>query len=105
MTRDCIHERHFWHRRPALGALCAIAMVLSAASCRVPPPVLESQAPVPKAFSAPGMVAAPAQWWTAFGDPRLDALMARALGGNLDLLTAWDRLRPVSYTHLTLPTN
>ena len=92
MTRDSIHERHLWHRRPALGAVAAIAMVLSAASCRVPPPVLESQTPVPKAFSATGTVAAPAQWWGAFGDARLNALMARALGGNLDLLTAWDRL-------------
>ena len=95
MTRDSIHERHLWHRRSARGAMAAVAMVLAAASCRVPVPVLESQAPVPKAFSAAGEAAAPEQWWKAFGDPRLDALMAQALAGNLDLLTAWDRLAQV----------
>ena len=48
--------------------------------------------------------------WSAFGDPVLDALMAKALAANHDLQTAALRFaqsrvqRPVSYTHLTLPT-
>ena len=36
------------------------------------------------------------RWWDVFNDPKLSALTQRALTDNLD---------PVSYTHLTLPTN
>lgn len=75
------------------GALClAAGLALAAASCmRVAylptyPPAL------PGAFSASGQVRPPGKWWRAFGDARLDELMERALAGNLDLLTAWDRL-------------
>ncbi len=32
------------------------------------------------------------QWWQAFEDEELDALIERALSGNLDLQVAWDRL-------------
>lgn len=32
------------------------------------------------------------RWWESFGDPRLDALMQRALGENLSLKSAWSRL-------------
>jgi NodT family efflux transporter outer membrane factor (OMF) lipoprotein len=63
-----------------------------AVGCRVPPFAPGAPPAAPGAFSATGPVAAPARWWTALGDARLDALMARALAGNLDLLTAWDRL-------------
>ena len=30
----------------------------------------------------------PAEWWTTFGDPRLDSLVARAIEANLDLIEA-----------------
>lgn len=48
---------------------------------------------VPEAFSASGKVKAPDRWWTAFGDERLNELVDEVLDSNLDLLTAWDRLR------------
>ncbi|MCB9786855.1 MAG: efflux transporter outer membrane subunit [Deltaproteobacteria bacterium] len=47
----------------------------------------------PEAFSATGGEAAPTErWWTDFGDPGLDAAVARALDGNLDLQRAFARL-------------
>ncbi len=35
----------------------------------------------------------PEQWWKSFGDSRLNALVARALGGNFQLRGAWARLK------------
>lgn len=56
-----------------------------------------STVPVPvdiaPSFSVSGEEAVPGKWWTAFGDKRLDALVDAALKGNLDLQTAWQRLR------------
>src|ERR1700733_10206948 len=34
-----------------------------------------------------------AAWWQEFDDPELDALMSRALAANLDLRSAYDRVR------------
>ena len=44
------------------------------------------------------------QWWTAFGDGRLQELVERTLANNTELLAAAARVA-VSYTHLTLPTS
>jgi multidrug efflux system outer membrane protein len=55
-----------------------------------------SPAPVTLLNAAPEAVSAAqpeAAWWRAFGDPVLDGLMAEALGGNLDLRIAADRVR------------
>lgn len=38
-------------------------------------------------------------WWHAFGDPALDATVARALAGNLNLAQAVERLRAVRAMH------
>ena len=79
------------HRDPrTLGLLVCLGLLVP--SCRIPPPVMASSVEVPKAFSASGPVSAPAKWWTVFGDAQLDGLIARAMAGNLDLSTAWDRL-------------
>jgi NodT family efflux transporter outer membrane factor (OMF) lipoprotein len=47
---------------------------------------------VPDAFSTTGSGPLSAQWWRAFGDEELDALIAEALTDNFDLRVAWDRL-------------
>jgi len=47
---------------------------------------------LPAAFSSAGSAALPDRWWTAFGDPKLDALVAEAIAGNFSLRVAWDRL-------------
>ena len=46
----------------------------------------------PKAFSMSGKAPMPARWWTAFDDAELSALVERALAGNLNLQSTWDRL-------------
>jgi NodT family efflux transporter outer membrane factor (OMF) lipoprotein len=57
-----------------------------------PPPPVE----VPGRFAGQGGdAAAPDAWWQAFGDPALDALVTRAIDGNLTLAAAWARLEQV----------
>jgi NodT family efflux transporter outer membrane factor (OMF) lipoprotein len=69
--------------------------VVTAASCS-PHKVTHDPAPpivVPGAWSGQGGAAdAPDQWWRSFADPGLDAIVERALGGNLQLAAAWARL-------------
>ncbi|PAU80427.1 hypothetical protein CK501_08240 [Halovibrio salipaludis] len=48
---------------------------------------------VPETFSASGEEPAPERWWRSFGDERLNELVQDGLDANLDLLTAWQRLR------------
>lgn len=61
-------------------------------------------APTPAAWSTPetAQPKAPelAAWWTRFADPTLDALIAEAVSGNLDVAAAQARLRAAraSYT-------
>ena len=77
-------------RLHAAALACALALA-GAAGCaarRTDAPPVE----MPAAFSEPGTQAAPAKWWTALGDPQLDALVEQALAGNLDLKSTWDRL-------------
>lgn len=50
------------------------------------------EGPEAAALTAPA-AAIPADWWTAFGDPVLDALVERALARNPDLATAAARVR------------
>jgi NodT family efflux transporter outer membrane factor (OMF) lipoprotein len=75
-----------------------MVLVLALAGCRIP--VQDRPAStleVPKAWRAPLQVgpnlAAEREWWRAFGDPMLDALVARALANNADLRTAGARLQ------------
>lgn len=70
--------------------------LVGALGCQVHPVTRpESVAPpvaLPAAWSGGGEAAVEARWWTAFGDPGLDALMARVEAQNLDLKQAWARL-------------
>jgi len=74
------------------------AAMLLLAACRIPvqdrpDPTLE----VPAAWRAPLQVgpnaAVEQEWWRAFGDPALDALVAQALARNGDIRTARSRLQ------------
>jgi multidrug efflux system outer membrane protein len=74
-------------------ALCAF---LSAACAVGPnyraPPIAPAQV---RNAQSPGFVAQTpeALWWQQFEDPELDALVRRALAGNLDLRSAYDRVK------------
>lgn len=52
-------------------------------------PAIEESPP----FAATGEAALEAEWWTAFGDAKLNRMMNRALRGNFTLASAWERLR------------
>ena len=75
------------------------AFVLSAVSlagCTVGPNYKEPQVQAPEQFGQPPATQPaeiPAAWWTAFGDPTLDRLIAEAVQSNLDLRSAEARVR------------
>jgi multidrug efflux system outer membrane protein len=77
---------------PALAAACL-------SGCSVGPDYQEPNMPVPADWSEPvegGVTSGRAdvsQWWTTFGDPTLDSLIARAVTANYDLRMAEARLR------------
>lgn len=83
-------------RAAALGAPLVAALL---AGCAVGPDYRTPELPVPGAFAA----AQPAQhedptgslaaWWSRFGDPRLESLVARALAGSPTLREADARVR------------
>jgi NodT family efflux transporter outer membrane factor (OMF) lipoprotein len=75
-----------------------LLLMLILAGCRIPvqePPA--STLAVPANWRAPLQVgpnaAVEGEWWRAFGDPVLDALVAQALAHNGDLRTARSRLQ------------
>lgn len=83
--------------RPApLRRVAPVLLVMVLSAC-VSTPVPELQPPVPQAWRnvAPaGPAGADLRgWWQALGDPELDALVDRALQGNLDVKQAAERLR------------
>ena len=71
------------------------------AGCMVGPDYLSTPVEVPSEFAEAkatfrAAAAQPAQleaWWRSFGDPELDALIERAIAGNLDLRVAESRVR------------
>lgn len=72
---------------------------LLATACTVGPNYAPPETALPPAFSAPqptvapGATIDPAKWWTAFGDPVLDGLVARAVKDNPDIAIAASRVR------------
>ena len=48
---------------------------------------------VPETFSASGDEPTPERWWRSFGDDSLNQLVEDGLDANLDVLSAWQRLR------------
>jgi NodT family efflux transporter outer membrane factor (OMF) lipoprotein len=53
---------------------------------------------VPEVFSGDGAAPVPEAWWLVFEDEELNGLIERALAGNLNLQTAWDRLAQAEAT-------
>lgn len=72
---------------------------LLASACTVGPNYQPPETAMPATFVAPqpapppGATIDPARWWTAFGDPTLDALVVRALKDNPDIAIAASRVR------------
>jgi NodT family efflux transporter outer membrane factor (OMF) lipoprotein len=82
-------------RACAVRAAVSIACLL-AAGCTMPPqPAPPSTLEVPAAWRAGAAAASNVQrdWWGAFGDPALAALVARALDYNTDVRVAQARLQ------------
>lgn len=97
MTR--IDTRHCEGRPGTAGRLRRFACVFFAAvclaaaqSCSVRRERIASPVEPPPAFSESGPAAMPLEWWRAFGDDKLDALVEEALAENFQLQIAWDRL-------------
>jgi multidrug efflux system outer membrane protein len=78
------------------GVLCGAAAAFLTGCATTPPPGLQAN-DVPAAFEQKAAANAPVwparDWWTQFGDPRLEALEDQAQAGNLDLTQAAARLR------------
>src|SRR3546814_8310808 len=79
----------------ALGLIPALLI----GACTVGPDYHAPGIAVPPAYqeaptvAAPGAQIDPAYWWKAFGDPELDALVARALADNPTIAVAASRVR------------
>jgi len=74
-----------------LKTFLAAAFALSVAGCTTTPTAPpELDLPPPTLSDATAAVLP--RWWTAFGDPRLDALIDEALANNLDLRAALARI-------------
>jgi multidrug efflux system outer membrane protein len=77
-------------RRDARCSAIALMAALLAACAGISPSSERPQLDLP-ALSAPAPTGLD-RWWTAFGDPQLDALVTEALGRNLDLRVAAARV-------------
>lgn len=77
-------------RRLHRVALLCLLLIAGCAS-----PQNETNVPVasPESFSDTGDATVPDLWWRAFDDASLNQRMDQALGSNLDLKVAWQRLR------------
>ncbi len=85
-------------KRAARASFAVGAAMLLLAGCRIPVQDRPaSSLDVPVAWRSPLQVgpnaAVEQAWWRAFGDPALDALVARALARNGDIRTARSRLQ------------
>ncbi|EGY25869.1 efflux transporter, outer membrane factor (OMF) lipo, NodT family protein [Desulfovibrio sp. A2] len=81
----------------AVAALLCVALAAGCATTAAAPrpamPVAWSAQAAPASASAAQSGASLAQWWTAFGDPVLDGLLARAAAANFDVRIAAEKVR------------
>ncbi len=77
----------------------ALLATLVSGACAVHTPAEKPAPPIELPAAYAGAAAGPRNpasmadtWWRDFGDPELDALVARALAGNFSLRAAWARL-------------
>lgn len=84
-------------RRAGLLALALLAPSLGLSACAVGPDWTGAAVAVPPRYLRDAAPPRPrgdlAHWWTGFGDPRLDRLIAEAVDGNLDVAAAQARVR------------
>ncbi|MFH1718235.1 MAG: TolC family protein [Planctomycetota bacterium] len=76
----------------SLNWLLIGGLLLGSDGCSRSERELKTPVEAPGSFSMTGTEPALEQWWRAFGDENLDALVDKALTDNFDLQTAWDRL-------------
>ncbi|MGV8944101.1 efflux transporter outer membrane subunit [Thermomonas sp.] len=99
---DCAKPRcrHAWWQ-----SLVVVATTCLLASCVTTPlPDLSVDLPAqwrhaPSDAASPTSAPASREWWKAFADPRLDALVDQAIAANLDLGQAQARLRAARVLH------
>ena len=77
------------HAHPGIVPFFCLAL----SACAVGPEYTRPELPVPERWSTPATLAeidamVQPRWWTAFGDPGLDALLHAAVAQNLDLKIA-----------------
>src|SRR3546814_1890097 len=90
-SSDLQARRGRWRRNGALTRKLALGLIpaLLIGACTVGPDYHAPEIAVPPAYqeaptvAAPGAQIDPAYWWKAFGDPELDALVARALADQI----------------------
>ncbi|SEJ60491.1 efflux transporter, outer membrane factor (OMF) lipoprotein, NodT family [Sphingomonas sp. OV641] len=71
----------------------ALAALLAACTPPDTAPQLSQRAPADLGLTGASMPAIDPDWWTAFGDPQLDRIVADASAGNPDLAAALARVR------------
>ena len=79
-----------------MRAFLIAGTALALAGCTVGPNYSRPEMPVPAGYAKPAAVDGSvdvAHWWTAFGDPRLTALVERALADNPTIQIAASRVR------------
>jgi len=74
---------------------CLVVMFILVAWSGCTPKISPIEVPLeaPEEFSIQGEAAIPDKWWTAFGDPQLNALIDSALARNMDLISVWHQLQ------------
>lgn len=74
-------------------AACFLVSVILFAGCASKTVEVESPVDTTDAFAKTGTIPMPENWWEAFEDPELDALIRQAFDGNLNLQASWERLQ------------
>jgi NodT family efflux transporter outer membrane factor (OMF) lipoprotein len=72
--------------------LLVLTIIAMAGGCSNPVKNPAMPTEIPKSFSTTGTEPLPGNFWQAFEDDHLDALIDQALANNFNLETAWDRL-------------
>lgn len=73
--------------------LACFLVLLIVVGCASSPPEPKSPVVVPDTFSVQNEAARLDQWWISLNEESLNLIMDKALDGNLDLKTSWERLR------------
>lgn len=82
-------------RRHAVGAACTTLVLLASGCAMAPQPAPGSSLQIPAGWRSAGVpvAAAPARWWTGFGDPVLNQLVEQALVHSSDIRIAAARVQ------------